>query len=58
MALREGAALQVLFSIGDGWKMRGGMPGKPEVMEGAETMAGRKVIEDIPVGAKIGRAHV
>lgn len=36
MPKREGAALQVLFSIGDGWKMRGGMPGKPEVMEGAE----------------------
>ena len=38
MPKREASALQVLFSIGDGWKMRGGVPGREEIMEGAEAV--------------------
>ena len=38
MPKREAAALQTLFSIGDGWKMRGGVPGREEIMEGAEAV--------------------
>ena len=38
MPKSEATALQVLFSIGDGWKMRGGVPGREEIMEGAEAV--------------------